>query len=113
MRRARIGSPFFGGDAHRRPRHGAGRAGPPRPGVEGPGNRPGRGVTRLLIVAAAAGERAARSLGPLVLVVLVVAAIVSLFYRRIGGKVMGSEKASVPAFWLRGAIVVGIIIATR
>jgi hypothetical protein len=65
------------------------------------------------VVADGTGAQVVGGLGPLALVVLIGAAIASLFYRRIGGKVVGSEKASVPAFWLLGAIVLGLVIATR
>jgi hypothetical protein len=66
------------------------------------------------VVADGTGAQVVGGLGPLALVVLIGAIIVQLcFQRRIGGKGGGAEKASVPAFWLLGAIVLGLVIATR
>jgi hypothetical protein len=39
--------------------------------------------------------------------------VLSFFFRRIGGKDKGSEKASVGAWVLFAAIFVGILVATR
>lgn len=39
--------------------------------------------------------------------------LLSFFFRRIGGKHGGSEKASIGAWFLLAAIIVGFLVATR
>jgi hypothetical protein len=39
--------------------------------------------------------------------------LLSFFFRRIGGKGGGSEKASIGAWFLLAAIIVGFLVATR
>jgi hypothetical protein len=63
---------------------------------------------------------AARARGDAVGEVLVLAflfgvgyVVLSFFFRRIGGKDGGSEKASVGAWVLLAAIVVGVLVANR
>ncbi len=51
------------------------------------------------------------ALGTLAVLFIIGAAIVEPFRRRIGGAGGGSEKASVGAWWLVVAIVLGILVS--
>jgi hypothetical protein len=80
-----------------------------------------QGRLPLLSLVVAAGARTDAAGGVLVLAFLFGAGyvVLSFFFRRVGGidpktgKPGGAEKASVGAWYLLAAIVVGVLVATR
>lgn len=67
----------------------------------------------MVLLATQAGARAAEGLLPLVFLFGVGYVLLLPFARRVGGKGGGSEKASVGAWWLVAAIVLGVLVATE
>lgn len=67
----------------------------------------------MLTLAAASGRGPVGGFLALALVFGACYVILSFFFRRIGGPEGGSEKASVGAWFLLAAVVVGIVVATR
>ena len=66
-----------------------------------------------MLLAAGAGAHGSGTLLALAVLGLLAAVALSPFRRRIGGKGGGSEKASVGAWWLLVAIVLGLLVAGR
>ena len=64
------------------------------------------------VFASAAGERATQGLAPLVLALLIGAALLYPFRRRIGGSGGGAEKAIVGVIWVVAALVIAVLAAT-
>jgi len=65
------------------------------------------------ILAAAAHKDAAGGFLALAFLFGAAYVVLSFFFRRVGGKGGGAEKASVGAWFLFAAIFVGVLVATR
>ncbi|WP_028935153.1 hypothetical protein [Pseudonocardia spinosispora] len=67
----------------------------------------------MIVLAAKAQTDAAGGLLTYALLFGIGYVILSFFFRRIGGKGGGSDKASVGAWWLLAALCVGVLMTTR